>query len=159
MEEITRARMRAMLWNWGHALDTIAGCEGELRILHRAVLDAEDTLGAQRLDGLPRAGGVSDPVARAAQAAERRMAEYERAAARLNALVHERMALKCVLDAAVAGLDGLDGRIIELRYRRGLSWAGVAARVSYSEAQARMRETRAIDRLRRQGEVIALTRR
>ena len=63
---VTRARMRSMLWNWGHALNTISGYENDLKVLRQLIVDAQDTLGAQNLDGMPHSGAPGDSVARSA---------------------------------------------------------------------------------------------
>ena len=159
MEEMSRAAMRAMLWNWGHALSTVAGYEQEMRVLWHAVADARDTLGAQRLSGMPGAGEVSDPVLRAVMATQRRIEEYERGSGAMAQRIQSRLELKNVVDECVARLSDVDQRVLTLRYKNGMSWLAISIKLSYSLSQVRYHDTRAVDALRGMEEIRALSNR
>lgn len=150
---VTRARMRSMLWNWGHALNTISGYENDLKVLRQLIVDAQDTLGAQNLDGMPHSGAPGDSVARAVELVEKRKEAYSGAERATMELIEGRLRLKTTMDRHVIELSALEQQIIRLRYQEGKEWVYIALRVNYSEAQARAIETQAIDKLRATSEI------
>lgn len=139
--------MRAMLWNWGRALDTIAAYERDLRILSGLKREAYNTLGAQRLDGMPRTGGLADPTHSAATEAKHRLEEYARAEAHARDMINSRLKLKMKIDEAVSTLPALWQQILRARYQENRSWQSVAHDTHYGVSRTRDIEARAIDRL------------
>lgn len=157
MEElITRPQMRAILWRWGHALETVAGYERDLKALRSMIQDAYDTLGAPRMDGAPSGGGHADIVARASERVERRVSEYRKVEQSTLRLATERLALKRLIDVEVARLSDIEQQVLRMRYQTDNEWVYIAFKLSYSEQHVRAIETRAVDRLRGVGEIIEL---
>jgi len=145
-----RARMRRLLWDWGHALDGIARLEDELRCFSAWAEDAGDTLAAQRLSGMPGGGCEGDTVSRAVEELERRRAMYAEAAQRASAEISAALRRKVVLDGLIEGLPGIQRRVIELRYLGGHRWTYIALKLYYDESSVKRLEAAAVTALAEQ---------
>ena len=147
-ELITRSRMRAILCDWGHALDTVAGYERDLKMLRSRLLDAYDTRGAARLDCVPSGGVHTGIVARAVERVERLKAEYLNAEKNTLKRATELLSLKSHIDVEISRLDDIEQQIMRMRYQDGHEWARIAKMLQCSEQQARAIDTHAVDILR-----------
>lgn len=148
MDEITRPHMRAMLRHWGHALDTVAGYQRELKNRMATVRYAYNTLSAVRLDGAPSSGNRTDIVERAVERVFSCEEEYINAEESICNRVTELLALKRHIDAEVARLDDIEQMILRMRYQDFYDWTRISVKMRLSDSQARAIETRAVDKLR-----------
>lgn len=142
-----RARMRRLLWDWGHSLDSIARLEDELHFFSVWAEDAGDTLKAQRLTGMPGGGGTGDSVAQAVEGLERRRAMYVKAADRASDEINEILRRKVAIDDLLDGLPQIQRRVIELRYVDGHRWTYISLKLHYDESSVRRIETAAVSAL------------
>ncbi len=142
-----RARVRRMLWDWGHSLDGIARLEDEMRCFGVWAEDAADTLRAQRLTEGPGGSGVADPVARAVEDLERRRGMYIDAARRASSEISAILRRKVLIDDLVAALPEIQKRVIELRYIDGHRWTYIALKLHYDESSVRRLEAAAVSAL------------
>jgi len=142
-----RARMRRVLWDWGHALDGIARLEDELHCFSVWAEDAANTLAAQRLNGMPGGGGCSDSVSEAVEELERRREMYVDAARRASGEISAILRRKVLIDDLVAALPEIQKRVLELRYIDGHRWTYIALKLHYDESSVRRLETAAVTAL------------
>lgn len=142
-----RARVRRLLWDWGHALDGIARLEDELHCFSVWAEDAGDTLAAQRLSGMPGGGCDGDTVAQAVEELERRREMYVQAAQRSSREISAILRRKVLIDDMVAALPSIQKRIIELRYVDGHRWTYISLKLHYDESSVKRLEAAAVSAL------------
>lgn len=142
-----RARMRRVLWDWGHSLDGIARLEDELDAFNFWAEDAADTLKAQRLSGMPGGGGAGDSVARAVEDLEYRRGLYLEAARKASQEISAILRRKVIIDELVAALPRIQKRVLELRFIDGHPWSFIALKLHYDESSVKRFEAAAVSRL------------
>jgi len=142
-----RARMRRVLWSWGHSLDEIARLEDESRCFSVWAEDAGNTLKAQRLTGMPGGSGTSDPVGDAVADLEQRRAMYVEASRKTTSEISAILRRKVLIDDLVAALPEIQKRVLELRYIDGHRWTFIALKLHYDESSVRRIETAAVTAL------------
>ena len=139
-----RARMRRVLWDWGHALDGIARLEDEMRCFSIWAEDAGDTLKAQNLSGMPGGGCTGDSVSGAVDELERRREMYLKAAQSASAEISAILQRKILIDGLVAALPSIQKRIIELRYIDGHRWTYISLKLHYDISSVKRLEAVAV---------------
>ncbi len=139
-----RARVRRMLWDWGHALDGIARLEDELHCFSVWAEDARDTLKAQKLSGMPGGGGTGNSVSDAVEELERRREMYVEAAQHSSREISAILRRKVLIDDMVAALPEIQKRVLELRYIDGHRWTYIALKLHYDESSVRRLEAAAV---------------
>lgn len=142
-----RARVRRMLWDWGHSLDGIARLEDELHCFSVWAEDAGDTLKAQNLSGMPGGGGTGDSVSDAVEELERRRELYLKAARSASAEISAILQRKVQIDGMVEGLSSIQKRIVELRYIDGHRWTYISLKLHYDESSVKRLEAAAVTAL------------
>ncbi len=142
-----RARVRRMLWDWGHALDGIARLEDEMHCFSVWAEDAGDTLKAQRLSGMPGGGGTGDSVSDAVEELERRREMYLKAARAASAEISAILQRKVLIDEFLEELPQIQKRIIELRYLDGHRWTYISLKLHYDESSVKRLEAAAVTSL------------
>ena len=150
-----RARVRRMLWDWGHALDGIARLEDELHCFSVWAEDARDTLKAQKLSGMPGGGGTGNSVSDAVEELERRREMYLKAARAASAEISEILQRKVLIDGMVEGLSLIQKRIIELRYIDGHRWTYISLKLHYDESSVKRLEAAAVTALEKRFDIEA----
>lgn len=143
-----RQQVRAMLWNWGHALKIIAAFEDELKDARLLIIAAHNTLGAANNDGMPRGSDISDSVANAAFNAMDRSEQYKELMKHVQCEIDKRVQLKREVDSMVDKLSGTEQLILRARYQKGKTWGAIAREFNYSETQVRNIERDAINKLK-----------
>lgn len=143
-----RQQVRAMLWNWGHALKIIATFEEELKDARLLIISAYNTLGAANNDGMPHGSCISDSVANAAFDAMDRSEQYRELMVHVQGEIDKRIQLKREVDAMIDELSGTEQLILRARYQKGKTWGAIAREFNYSETQAREIERKAVDKLK-----------
>ena len=88
-----------------------------------------DALKAQRINGLPRGTGISDPTYEAVQ---KIIDKYDRNIREMAEEVNRLIDCKNAVDKALKTLTWTEYRLIELHYFCGMSWERVAVRVNYN---------------------------
>lgn len=139
-----RARVRRMLWDWGHSLDGIARLEDELHCFSVWAEDAGDTLKAQNLSGMPGGGGTGDSVSDAVEELERRREMYLKASRSTSSEISVILQRKVLIDGLVDGLSSIQKRIVELRYIDGHRWTYISLKLHYDESSVKRLEAGAV---------------
>ena len=142
-----RARVRRMLWDWGHSLDGIARLEDELHCFSVWAEDAGDTLKAQNLSGMPGGGGTGDSVSGAVEELERRREMYLKAAQTASAEISAVLKRKVMIDELVEALPSIQKRIVGLRYIDGHRWTYISLKLHYDESSVKRLEAAAVTAL------------
>lgn len=143
-------KARAKMAQWGQALQAIERLEQESAFILDLLSGLADTIGAQRLTGMPRGGGPGDPVSDAVEDMDRRREMYQRELDRKNKAIEKWMRLYREVQALIdAHLTNQQAEIVEMRYRNGWSWPQIASAISYSETGVRKQEQRALMKISR----------
>nr|WP_122013374.1 hypothetical protein [Maliibacterium massiliense] len=139
-----RACVRRALWEWGQAIDLCRSKQAQIAALGRMADEARDTLGAQRITGMPRGGHRGD----ATQAAVQRICDsYRQAMDALALQVRDVMARKRALDVLIDDLPPEQRRLAYLRYYERKSWVMVGAGMCYDPDHAKKVERGMLDTL------------
>ena len=132
-----RKQMRRLLLRWGRTEQTCAERSEQIRQL-------EELLKQSRAAG-SKALGEGEKAERWARLA----GEYSQNIERLTRECEEELRFAREMDGLLGGLEPLDRRLLELRYRKGLSWIQVARGVHYSVDRTKHKDAELADRLAR----------
>lgn len=121
------------LRRWRAAQEEMEGLRIDLRHCVTRREEAERSIPARPLDGMPRAsGGRADPTLRAAEElVDHIMGRERRLLERMRKLMAEREAT----ERAIGELGDAEQRIVRMRWMRRLNWVAVAIRLELSERQ------------------------
>lgn len=143
-------KTRGMLTRLGCAMMEIRRLERRNRQLIDLIREIAPTLQAQRLTGMPRGSGTSDPVARSVEQMEQRRAEYQRELDEHDAEIRQRRAEQGAMDELMRlWLTDLQRQIIDLHYREGRSWEYIAGKLESNYERVRKQEYRAVTKISR----------
>jgi len=137
-----------MLTRWGCAMMEIRRLERRNRQLIDLIREIAPTLQAQRLTGMPRGSGTSDPVARSVEQMEQRRSEYQRELDEHDAEIRQRRAEQEAMDELMRlWLTDLQRQIIDLHYREGRTFDYIAGRLECSSRWIKKQEEKAIRKI------------
>lgn len=105
-----------------------------------------DTLKAQRLTGMPRATGISDPTYEAVQ---RIIDKYDEDIRKMAEEVNQLIDRKRAVEKALKALNRTEYRLVELRYFIGMRWEKVATEMNYSYMQCHRIHGQALEKMRK----------
>ena len=142
-----RQKTRKILWRWGNTINDIAKLEREREAFRRWVADAEETLRAQNLDGMPHGNGDKGDLSDVVVNAMHRQEMYREYAEKTEASIRERLRLKSVIDELIQELRPEHERVIAYRYSDGHRWQYIAMKMGYDERQVRRIEAQAVDHI------------
>lgn len=147
IERQYREKVRRLLWDWGQSLELIDRKRREIIAYDLWAKDAEETLGAANLSGMPRSNKISDTVSRAAIETQRRQKLFEKASAAASQEIDDIIRRKQCMDEMISELSTIQQRILRLRYEDGHKWQYISLKIVYDESSVKRIEASAIDKL------------
>lgn len=137
---MNREQLKRLLHSYKFIQFKIDAANDELGNL-AAMIDTQRNVKSPILTGMPGSNEVSDPVA---NAAEKIIDIYCRECARIENELKELYKEKHYIDDMINCLNGVEKRIIELKYFNKYKWWMVAKSVNFSETQTRRMGTEAL---------------
>jgi lipase chaperone LimK len=117
--------------------------KAEQKQIERLLGRLRDTMGAptgSRLDGMPRGGGVGDPVGRQVEQLNDLETRYETQRDRL-------IAAQADIEATIEDLESTERQLMRLRYIDGLKWEEICVKLGYEWSQTHRIHNRSLDKI------------
>lgn len=137
-----RRKIRRLLWKWGRVTEYCAHRHRDM-IEYIELMDAVGDIKPQTLSGMPHGTDVGNPTERLA---ELRMRYAERIDC-LSREIDKELRLSHDIDELIAELEPIEQTILDLRYKGGKSYMGIADELNYCERQVKRTEYEAIEKL------------
>ena len=148
MEEIKekRKQVRRLLWRWGKVTVTCARLQKQLQDYSSLIESATDVHGGA-LTGMPGSGTTGDPTARAAERLAYLRGRYQEMVDIITGEIDEEIRFAKAMEDAMECLDVQERRIIEMKYRLGMSTRKIHFSTHYHERTVERIDEKAVDKL------------
>ena len=143
---MNRQEVRGLLLRWGSSEQIVERLEKQRQALRIWADDALDTLGTQKLTGMPGGGGVRD-LSDVVCAADQRREVYAERCRVLDDELRRHVDMCARIDRAVCALEPKAQRVVQMRYMQGMRWAQIAEVMFYDERRVRQIDEQAVDRI------------
>ena len=144
-EEIRRDTRR-LLWRWGKVTMTCARLQKQLQDYLNLIESASDVHGSP-LTGMPGSGKIGDPTSKAAERMMYLKERYQEMADIITHDIDEEIRFATALDEAMGCLEVQERRIVEMKYRLGMSARRIHFATHYHERTVERIDGKAVDKL------------
>lgn len=141
--------VRKLLGVWGRSEMRIAELQDELQTMRKRVDESRDVIRAAQINGMPRTGAKKD-LSDTIISLERIDESFRRFLDHLANELDDLVRVKMQMDTLINDMPCRYQRILEMRYKRGMTYLQIAWAANYSHEHVRRLEMEAVRMLAKQ---------
>ena len=141
-----RQRIRRLLWRWGRVTTYCARRHGDI-LAFKELIESVSDVRPQDMTGTPKGTTFSDPTVRSAERMAMLEELYNERIAELTDGIEHELLFAGSMDDAMRELSPVEAAVIDLRYKRQLSYEKIADELNYSKRNVEQIEGAAITKI------------